>query len=92
MNTIIEATDKPSALITNILKLNKLENQEIDPIQVKEPYDLCRQLSDCALNFESLWEQKNIEFEIDMEDRTMIMADASLLEIVWNNLISNHAW
>lgn len=87
MDTIISATDNLSALVTNILKLNKLDNQEIKP--VAEPYDLCNQLCECALQFESLWEEKGITFLADIEDKATIYADPNMLEIVWNNLLSN---
>lgn len=87
INSILEATDKLSALISNILKLNKLDNQAIET--VAEPYDLCRQLADCLLQFEVLWEKKELEIEVEIEDRAVITADASIMEIVWNNLISN---
>lgn len=84
---IDSAAGKLSDLITNILKLNKLQNQRIVP--EARTYDVCRQLCECALSFENLWEEKEIELEMDIEDAAMIQADESLLELVWNNLFSN---
>lgn len=87
IETIIQYAKRLSELITNILKLSKLEKQVIEPLD--EPYDLCGQLCECAFRFEELWERKNIEFEAGIEDKATIEADASLLELVWNNLFSN---
>ena len=84
---ILHATKRLSSLIINLLKLNKLEKQVIKP-QPQE-FDLCAQLCDCALQFEDMWDKKEIEFEADMEDRVTICADAGLLELVWTNLLSN---
>ena len=85
---IIEhAAVKLSALITNILRLNKLENQTITP--ERKNYDVCRQLCECILQFEDLWEEKNLELDVDIEDSAIAFADEHLMEIVWNNLLSN---
>ncbi|MBR3795108.1 MAG: HAMP domain-containing histidine kinase [Clostridia bacterium] len=85
--TIASASENLSALISNILKLNKLENQTMAPSTA--PYDLTRQLSDCALAHEEQWEKKQIDFDAQLEERVMIQADESMMEIVFNNLIAN---
>ena len=84
---ILHATRRLSNLITNMLKLNKLEKQVIQPRP--EPYDLCAQLCQCALQFEEMWDRKDIAFEADMEDRAYVSADPGLMELVWTNLLSN---
>lgn len=76
-----------SNLISNILKLNKLENQRITV--ETERYDVCRQLCECILQFEEAWDRKEIELEAELDDAAMVEADKSLLELVWNNLLSN---
>lgn len=86
-DTILISSKRLSALITNILKLNKLDKQTIKPIT--KPYDLCRQLCNSALFFENSWEEKNIEFVADIEDCVTIEADESLMELVWSNLLGN---
>ncbi|WP_455505129.1 ATP-binding protein [Clostridium sp.] len=87
ISTIMEASKKLSTLITNILKLNKLEKQNIKPLITK--FNLCNQLCKCALQFEAQWEKKNIDFEADIDDFIIIESDESLLELVWTNLLSN---
>ena len=84
---ITDACRRLANLITNILKLNKLENQQIYPALTE--YDLSEQICECLLQFEEAWERKNIAIETDMEDGVMITSDAELLSHVWNNLFSN---
>ena len=52
---ISHSSRRLAALITNILKLNKLENQQIFP-QPQE-FDLGEQLCECLLTFEEAWEK-----------------------------------
>ncbi len=86
-DTIYQSSRRLADLISNILKLNKLEKQTITPdIQV---YDVCAQFAECALGHEQAWEQKDLDFDADMEDRAEIAADPALMELVWNNLFSN---
>lgn len=84
---ITDASGSLANLITNILKLNRLENQEIYPNA--EDYNLSEQLCECLLMFEDAWEQKGLEIETDIEEHVMINADAEMLSLVWNNLFSN---
>ena len=85
--SITDACRRLANLITNILKLNKLENQQIFP-SVAE-YDLGEQLCESLLQFENVWDQKKIEVDADLEDNIHVLADAELLSLVWNNLLSN---
>ena len=84
---ISEAARRLAQLITNILKLNKLENQQIFP-QAQE-FELGEQLCECLLGFEDAWEAKSLEIETDIEEDVRIKSDPELLSLVWNNLISN---
>lgn len=84
---ITEQTKSLSILITNILKLNKLENQQIYPNT--ERYDLCEQLCECVLEHESVWEKKEIELDTELAEEVYVEADKELLSLVWNNLMSN---
>lgn len=84
---ISHSSRRLAALITNILKLNKLENQQIFPKH--EEYDLSGQLCESLLQFEDAWEAKNLNIETEIDDDVYIASDAELLSLVWNNLISN---
>ena len=86
-NAISAAARRLAQLITNILKLNKLENQQIFPRA--EEFDVSEQLCQSLLQFEDAWEQKQLCIETDMDEQVLIRSDAELLSLVWNNLISN---
>ena len=82
---ISDASRRLAQLITNILKLNKLENQQIFP-QTAE-FDLSEQLCTGLLQFEAAWESRKLT--VDIPDGIRIRSDEELLSLVWNNLISN---
>lgn len=87
LKTIMDSADRLSSLITNILKLNKLEHQQISPdIKV---YELSAQLSECILAYEEVWSRKGLDIDVQIEETMYIQADAGLMELVWNNLMSN---
>lgn len=80
-----QAIESLTNLVTNILKLNKIENQGI--VQ-KECFSLDEQIRRCILAFEEKIEEKKLQLSVELEEIT-IESDKALLEIVWNNLISN---
>lgn len=82
-----EVSKNLTVLITNILQLNKLENQKIGI--VKRTYNLSEQLSRCILNYDSALEEKNIDLQIEMDQDLLVSSDEQLMDIVWNNLLSN---
>ena len=84
---VTDASRRLSEMMTNILKLNRLENQQIFPETTE--FDLGEQLCECLLQFENVWEKKNIEIDTDIAEDIKVEADAELLSLVWNNLFSN---
>lgn len=83
---LIDASARLSHLVSNVLKLNKLENQNVLP--PLERLDLGELLRECVISFESSLEQKKLELDCEIEDMTVI-SSKSYLEIIFNNLLSN---
>ena len=84
---VTDAARRMADMMTNILKLNRLENQQIYP--KSEEFDLGEQLCECLLQYENVWEKKKIEIETNIAEDVKVLADAELLSHVWNNLFSN---
>ena len=84
---VTDATRRLADMMTNILKLNRLENQKI--YQTGAAFDLGEQLCECLLSYEDTWERKNIELDTDIAEGVTVFADGELLSLVWNNLLSN---
>ena len=87
LDNLTEACQKLNGLITNILKLNKLENQKLLP-EIKE-FNLSNLLANQVLQFESLIEKKEIDLVCEIEEDLFIKSEESYLEIIFNNLMSN---
>ncbi len=84
---IAQSARKLSDMMTNVLKLSRLENQQIFPATA--PFDLGGQLGECLLQFEDIWEQKHITLDVSLAEGVFLCADAELLALAWNNLLSN---
>lgn len=84
---VTDAARRLAGLIGNILKLNKLENQQIFPAAAE--YDLSEQICECLLGYEDVWERKGLNIETDIDDGITACSDSELLGLVWSNLFSN---
>ena len=83
---IIDSAKQLSSLTGNILRMSKLENQEI--ISDKEYYRLDEQIRYVILLLEPQWSGKNINLEIQLE-RQEFYGNSGLLHQVWINIIGN---
>ena len=83
---ILFNTRRLSSLVSNILLLSKLENQSIQTH--REKYALDEQIREDILALESLWEPKDIEFDVDL-DAVRFYGNKNVLHHVWSNLLSN---
>lgn len=86
ISIILEETERLSKLSSNILKISKLENQEIHP--KKEKFFLDEEIRKSILLLEGKWSEKNIEFDIELE-KIPYIGDSDLLRHIWINLIEN---
>ena len=83
---LVQASKRLSALVTNILKLNKLENQQI--LTDLEDVKINAQLEQLIVGYIDIIDEKGIDLEVDLQEVT-VNSVAGYLEIVWSNLISN---
>jgi signal transduction histidine kinase len=84
---ITDSSRSLANMVSNILKLNKLENQTIYPDT--KVFDLGAQLGECLVGLEEVWDKKGLEIEADLDENVLVKADPELLTLVWNNLFSN---
>lgn len=83
---ILLSTRRLSELVNNILLLAKVDNQTM-PLE-KHPYRLDEQLRRAILLLERKWTQKQIEWDVDMDEATYT-GNESLMLHVWVNLLDN---
>lgn len=86
INKILNNTKRLSSLVSTILQISRLENQEI--IVEKSKLKLDEQLRQSLLLLEPKWASKNINLNIDL-DPMIFYGNEELLMQVWTNLFSN---
>ena len=83
---IIDNSHRLSNLVSNILLLAKLENQEM--VIDNKLFRLDEQIRRTILLLEDKWAKKDITFEMDLP-RTMYYGSERLIEHVWYNIVDN---
>ncbi|MBQ8178606.1 MAG: HAMP domain-containing histidine kinase [Clostridia bacterium] len=83
---ILDASKRLNSLVTNILKLNKLEHQTITTEW--ESLNVASVLEESIIGFEEIIDSKSLELEVDIDD-VEIISSKTYLELVFNNLLSN---
>ncbi len=84
--TLSRAAERLSNLVTNILKLSKLENERLLPEKTR--FSLDGLLAETIVGYETRIEEKRIDLRCDLEEMSVESA-AGYLEIVFSNLLSN---
>ncbi len=79
-------TRRLSSLMSSILLLSKLENQQI-PTN-RQPYSLDEQIRQSIVGLEAAWEPREIEFDVEL-DRLNYTGNEAMMRHVWDNLLSN---
>ncbi len=85
--TVYAAADRLSVLVTNILRLNKMDSGGLTA-DFKDT-DIGESLRQSVIAYADGIEEKGIELECDIADDVTVPSDESLLEPIWNNLLSN---
>ncbi len=83
---IISEGERLSGLSSKLLRLSELGNEVID--LKEETIQLDEQIRDAMLLLQNLWENKNLELDLDLPE-IECTGDKALLYQVWINLISN---
>ena len=86
LDIIIHESSRLAQLATNVLNLSRVEKQSI--LAIREPFDLTEQVRRCVLLFESKWDQRSLNLNVELDEVTL-EGDEELLSQVWLNLIDN---
>lgn len=86
IKTILEQSKRLSNLSVNMLQLARLDSNTVG--MNKEMFSLDEQIRNVIVNMENLWEQKNIELDINL-DKAQVYCNSQMLYHVWENLLSN---
>lgn len=85
-NIIIEEAKRLENLTGKILKLSKLNNQEV--ITNKQEIDIAEQIRKAISLLEPKWSKKDIKINVSLDEK-VFLGDEDLIYQVWVNIIDN---
>jgi len=86
INSVSESIDHMSKMSRSLSLLTKIENKEFSNM---EPIDLTEKIKSLAYNFQELFDLKNIEATLDIEENVVVSGDKTLFQVLINNLLQN---
>ena len=84
---VISETDRMANLVENLLSLARFESGFIEPMI--GTINIKKIIKNVILRFDKVMQERQIKMEYQFNNSGMIEADASMLEIIVENLISN---
>lgn len=86
LNIILDETNKMNKLVMDLLKLSQIENKQVD-IDTRD-FEIRNLIEDTKNMFSLVGKEKNINFELDIEDH-IVNSDYSQLQTVLTNFLNN---
>lgn len=86
LNIIIDESKRLENLSSNILKISKLENQDV--LENQSKFSLDENIRKAILLLQNKWLEKNIDFNLDLPT-TYYYGEEELFLQVWTNIIEN---
>lgn len=86
LNIIDEESTRLANMATSVLKLIKIENQNI--LSNVNEFNISEQIRTCILLLESKWTEKRINLQLDFDEYN-IHGNEELIKQIWINLLDN---
>jgi signal transduction histidine kinase len=86
INSVNESIDHMSKMSRALSLLTKIGNKEFSEMA---PINLTEKIRNLAYNFQELFDLKNIEAVLDIEENVIVNGDKTLFQILINNLLQN---
>ncbi|MCR5144285.1 MAG: HAMP domain-containing histidine kinase [Lachnospiraceae bacterium] len=86
-DVIIDEANRMNKMVLELINLNQLE-MGLNQLDIQR-INICDLISNFLPSYKILFEQNDIEFELNMEDNIDVYADEYAIEQVFNNYLSN---